>query len=66
MNKSELVENICDGCQARENAHGQVAIAWGFFLIGWESGVRFSNQSQRSKAKTEQMRWHLIEKLSIH
>ena len=45
MSQSELVENTCDGCQAQENAYGQVTISWGFFLIGWESGVRFSNQS---------------------
>ena len=39
MNQSEHKANTCNRPQARENAWEQATIAFGFFLIGCESGA---------------------------
>ena len=42
----ETLLYTCNRCKRRENARKQVLIGFSLFLIGWESGASFADQSQ--------------------
>ena len=46
MDQSEFKANTCNRCQAREKRTSKALLVLVSFLIGWEDGASFINQSQ--------------------